>query len=83
MLNGSFSPEGGHGEQEAPAAPLTKDSDEKAKLDALTAIVNEKELEHEEDFFAMTIFSYLKSNAALWDDHHDQLGWGIKAEKQA
>jgi len=31
----------------------------------------------------MTIFSYLKSNAAIWDETHNKLGWGIKAEKQA
>ena len=31
----------------------------------------------------MTVFSYLKHNAEIWDDDHGAPGWGVKAEKQA
>jgi len=31
----------------------------------------------------MTIFSFLKQNADIWDDKHKKLGWGIKHEKRA
>ena len=58
------------------------------RVDVLSQWVSEKsELECEEDFFSMTVFSYLKSNAAVWNEGHGghpgHLGWGVKPEKQA
>lgn len=62
---------------------LDENSTAKEQVDLLSKFVGDKsELEFEEDFFSMTIFSYLKSNSKVWDKEHG-FGWGIKAEKQA
>lgn len=48
-------------------------------LNRLTEQAEEKtELEVEEDFYTLTVFSYLKVNSEI-----DEKGWGIKSEKQS
>lgn len=52
------------------------------RVEVLSQWVSEKSgLEFEEDFFSMTIFSYLKSNSKVWNEDHNEMGWGVKPEK--
>lgn len=66
----------------AKMALLTASSSMRDKVEVLSQYVSEKsDLECEEDFFSMTIFSYMKCNAEVWNEEDNKLGWGIKAEK--
>jgi hypothetical protein len=52
------------------------------KVEVLSQYVSEKsELEFEEDFFSMTIFSYMECNSKVWNPNTNTRGWGVKPEK--
>lgn len=52
------------------------------KVEVLSQYVSEKsELEFEEDFFSMTIFSYMECNSKVWNPETNTRGWGVKPEK--